>query len=286
MVDVNFSLTGGNGDKITFDNENFVLNTGLSGISSIPATQVRIDPSAGNGGVWRNSKRGVRDVDLPITVLGTDREDVESKLRRLARLTQDALGQTVLAAEYSDGSSLTLGLHYVGGAETGAWGSDTGSTWCRWVMSFQAPTPYWESTTVQTFSVTSGNTGRGLLPELSRLKVSSSQALGTVSITNSGDVAAYPVWTITGPITDLTITSGALSFGFNTPLISGQTITVDTETGLVTDDAGANSYAILNAAPKLFAIQPGTSSITVLGTDTTSATRVSCSYALRYEVVH
>jgi hypothetical protein len=286
MVNVNFSLTGGNGDKITFDNENFVLNTGLSGISSIPATQVRIDPSAGNGGVWRNSKRGVRDVDLPITVLGSDRADVESKLRRLARLTQDALGVTVLAAEYSDDTSLTLGLHFVGGAEVGAWGSDTGSTWCKWVMSFQAPTPFWESTTRQTFSVSSGNTGRGLLPELARLKVSSSQALGTVSITNSGDVAAYPVWSITGPITDLSITSGSLSFGFNTPLTSGQTITIDTETGLVTNDAGANSYSILNAAPKLFAIQPGTSTITVLGTETTSATRVSCSYALRYEVVH
>lgn len=286
MVDVNFSLTGGNGDKITFDNENFVLNTGLSGISSIPATQVRIDPSAGNGGVWRNSKRGVRDVDLPITVIGSDRADVESKLRRLARLTQDALGVTDLAAEYSDETSLTLGLHYVGGAEAGAWGSDTGSTWCKWVMSFQAPTPFWESTTVQSFSVTSGNTGRGLLPQLSKLRVSSSQALGVVTVNNTGDVAAYPVWTVLGPVTSLQIDNGSQAFGFNAPVLAGQTITIDTETGLVTDDSGANRYGLLNSAPKLFALQPGSTSISVLGTEATSATRITCSYALRYEVVH
>lgn len=286
MVNVNFSLTGGNGDTITFDNESYVLNTALSGISAIPTTQVRIDASAGNGGVWRNSKRGVRDIDLPITVLGTDRADVEEKLRRLARLTQDALGETTLTAEYSDDTSLTIGLHYVGGAESGAWGEDVGLTYCKWVMSFQAPIPFWESTTVESFSVTSGNTGRGLLPQLSKLRVSSSQALGVVTVNNTGDVAAYPVWTVLGPVAGLTISNGSQSFGFNASIPEGQTITVDTETGLVTDDSGANRYSLLNSAPKLFALQPGTTSISVLGTEATTSTRITCSYSLRYEVVH
>lgn len=288
MVNVNFSITGGNGDTIVFDTENYVLNTALSGISAIPATKVRIDPSAGNGGIWRNTKRGVRDIDLPITILGSDRGDVEEKLRRLARLTQDALGETTLTANYSDGTSLTIGLHYVGGAEAGSWGSDVGLTYCKWVMSFQAPTPFWESTTIQSFSVTSGNTGRGLLPELARLRVSSSQSLGTVTINNTGDVAAFPVWTILGPIAGLQITSGSLSFGLNAPLGAGKRIVIDTATGLVTDDAGDNAYALLSPAPKLFPIQPGTSTITVLANEgsTSTATRISCDYALRYEVVH
>jgi len=286
MVNVNFSLTGGNGDTIVFDNENYVLTTDLSGISAIPVTQVRIDPSAGNGGVWRNSKRGIRDIDLPITVLGTDRADVEEKLRRLARLTQDALGETTLTAQYSDATSLTIGLHYVGGAEAGSWGDDVGLTWCSWVMSFQAPIPFWESTTIQSFSISSGNTGRGLLPQLSRLQVSSSQALGTVTVNNTGDVASYPVWTVLGPVTDLTISNGSQTFGFNAPVAAGQRITVDTETGLVTNDAGDNVYSLLSAAPKLFPLQPGTSTLTVLGTGATVDTRITCNYALRYEVVH
>lgn len=286
MVDVNYSLTGGNGDSITFDYTNYILNPDFSGINAIPATSVRIEQSAGDGGIWRHTKRGIRNIDLPITIIGTDRADVETKLRRLSRLTQDALGQTTLSALYSDATSLTIGLHYVGGADSGQWGSDSGLTWCRWVMSFQAPTPFWQSTEVESFTVTSGNTGRGLLPQLSKLRVSSSQALGVVTVNNTGDVAALPIWTVLGPVEDLVISDGTLSFGFNEPVLAGQTITINTESGLVTDDTGANRYAILNPAPKLFALQPGLTAINVLGLAADANTRITCSYSLRYEVVH
>lgn len=286
MVDVNYSLIGANGDEIAFDYSNYILNPNFSGINAIPATSVRIDQSAADGGVWRFTKRGVRNIDLPVTVIGTDRGDVETKLRRLARLTQDALGATTLSANYSDDTSLTIGLHYVGGADSTQWGSASGMIWCKWVMSFQAPIPFWESTTVQSFSVTSGNTGRGLLPELTKLKVSSSQALGVVTVNNTGDVAAFPVWTVLGPVDDLVISNGTQGFGFNASVLAGQTITIDTETGTVIDDSGLNRYSILNPAPKLFALQPGTTSVSVLGTGADANTKITCSYSLRYEVVH
>ncbi len=282
----NYSLTGANGDTIVFDYENFVLN-GIVG-ANIPTTRMRIDESAGNGGTWRNTKRGVRDISLAVTVIGVDRADVETKLRRLAKLTQDTLGPTTLSALYDDNSSLTLEVHYSGGAE-GNWNNETtGLVWCRWVMTFQAPQPFWQSADSQTFTVTAGNTGRGLLPQLSKLKVSSSQSLGVVSVVNNADVEAYPVWTIRGPISELEITNGVQSFGFNVPILAGETVTVDTEAGTVIGDNGANRYSILNPAPKLFPFQPGTSTIEIIATEgsTTSNTYISCSYALRYEVVH
>lgn len=286
MVSINYSLIGANGDEIVFDYSNYVLNPGFTGINSIPATSVRIDESAADGGVWRHSKRGVRNIDLPITIVGTDRADAESKLRRLARLTQDALGATVLSANYSDGTSITIGLHYVGGADSTQWGTDSGMIWCRWVMSFQAPIPFWQSTTVQTFSVGSGGTGNGLLPELTRLRLGSNQSLGVVNVNNTGDVAALPIWTVEGPVTDLIISNGTQAFGFNETVDAGEIITINTETGIVTDATGANRYPLLNPAPKLFALQPGQSSISVEGVDASSATKISCYYSLRYEVVH
>ena len=282
----NYSLTGANGDTIVFDYENFVLN-GIVG-ANIPTTRMRIDESAGNGGTWRNTKRGVRDISLAITVMGIDRADVETKLRRLAKLTQDTLGPTTISALYSDNSSLTLEAHYSGGAE-GNWNNETtGLVWCRWVMTFQAPQPFWQSADSQTFTVTAGNTGRGLLPQLSKLKVSSSQSFGIVSVTNNADVEAYPIWTIRGPIAGLVITNGTDSFGFNVTVADGKTYVVDTEAGTVTDESGANKYSILNPAPKLFPFQPGVSNIEIRATEasTSSATFISCSYSLRYEVVH
>jgi phage-related protein len=284
MVNINYSLVGSNGDTIVFDETNFVLNSGMTGFGIAP-TEVRIAQSANEGGIWRYTKRGVRDVDLPITILGTDREDVQSKLRRLARLTQDKKGPTELVADYENDESLKLVLHYTGGAES-QWGESAGMTWCTWLMSFQAPMPFWESSTEQTFSVTSDNRGRGLLPQLSKLKITNSENLGTVNIESTADVDVFPTWIIQGPITGLVISNGLQSFGFNRTIASGEIITLDTEFGTVIDQDGDNLYSILNPAPKLFTFAPGDTTIEVSGTDVNSETLIRCNYALRFEVVH
>jgi phage-related protein len=284
MVNVTLSLIGSNGDTIELaDDGDFILTTGVSGFG-IPSTSVRIEPSAGNGGVWRSSKRGVRDIDLPIMVLGTDRADVETKLRRLARLLQDSNGPTRVQANYSDGTSVYLDAHYTAGAET-QFGTDAGNTYCRWAITLQAPQPFWQRTTSESFNVVAV-TGRGLLPQLSKLKVSSSQALGSITANNVGDVDTYPTWVIRGPIEGLTVTSGSSSFSYVAAIADGVTITIDTEAGTVVDDAGTNMYGSLGTAPKLFALPPGTTAMEVAGTGATTATKVTCYYSPRFEVMH
>lgn len=284
MVEISYSLIGANGDEIVFDYENYVLATGISGFG-IPPAEVRIAESAGNGGIFRFSKRGIRDVDLPITIFGSSRGDVEAKLRRLAKLTQDTKGPTKLKAAYPSESPLILTMHYTGGAE-GQWGDDEGLTYCTWVMSFQAPMPFWEAEASQSFEIGAPVGGRGLLPELSKLKVSSSNTLGSVIVTSNADTDVFPVWTITGPIGNLTITSGTVGFSFTTALLTGETVIVDTEAGTVQTPEGVNRYDILGPAPKLFPFPIGTTVIAVTGTGSDSNTVVRCDYALRFEVVH
>lgn len=284
MVSVNYSLVGSNGDTIEFDNSNYVLNPEFTGFG-IPTPQVRIEPSAGDGGVYRHSKRGVRQFDLAITTIGTDRADVQTKLRRLSRIVQDSLGPTKVYATYSDDTSVFLEAYYTGGAES-QWGTDAGLTWNRWVLSFQAPNPFWESGIAETFTVTTGNTGRGLLPQLTKLKVTSSQVFGYITVDNAGDVPAYPIWYFRGPLTDLEVTNGTQSFSFVPSILEGETITVNAETGEVTDDQGNNRYADLGTAPKLFKIPPGTSSVSINAVAATNAAEARLEYSPLYEVVH
>jgi hypothetical protein len=281
---VSYSLTGANGDVITFDNSTYVLNPSLIGLG-IPPTSVRIDESSRDGGVWRNTRRAVRNIDLPVTVLGSSATDVESKLRRLSRLTQDTLGATVLTA-IRDSGNLTMELHYTGGAELEYGGDSAGATWAKLVLSFQAPQPFWESATEESFSITSGQTGRGLLPQLSKLRVSSSKSLGIIDVDNTSDVAVYPVFEVAGPITDLVVSNGTESWGFDVTIAEGDLVEVDTEAGTVTGVDGVNFYSYLAPAPKLFSFPPGETTITIEGVDTNLNTRVTCRYALRYEVVH
>lgn len=284
MVNVNYSLVGSNGDTITFDNSTYVLNPDFIGFG-IPPAEVRIEASAGDGGVYRHSKRGVRQIDMSVTIIGTDRDDVQTKLRRLSRLLQDTSGPTLVRAEYSDGESLSLEAHYVGGAES-QWGSSAGLIWNRWALSFQCPTPYWESGTTEEFTVTTGNTGRGLLPELTKLKVTSSQVFGVITVDNQGDVPAYPTWYLRGPLSDITITNGTQSFSFDESIVAGETITINTETGEVTDDGGANRYSMLAPAPKFFRIPPGESSVSINAVAATNAAEARLEYSPLYEVVH
>lgn len=284
MVNVNYSLVGSNGDTIEFDYSNYVLNPDFLGFG-IPPAEVRIEASAGDGGVYRHSKKGVRDIDMSVTILGTDRADVQSKLRRLSRLLQDSSGPTQVVANYSDGSSLILEAHYVGGAES-QWGSEAGLIWNRWSLSFQCPSPYWESGTTEEFTVTTGNTGRGLLPELTKLKVTSSQVFGVITVDNQGDVPAYPTWYLRGPLSNITITNGTQSFSLDDDILAGETITINTETGEVTDDLGNNRYSMLAPAPKLFRIPPGVSSVSINAVAGTSAAEARLEYSPLYEVVH
>jgi hypothetical protein len=279
-----YKLTGANGDEITFDNDTYVLNPALLGLG-IPPTSVRIDESSRAGGVWRNTRRAVRNIDLPVTVLGADALTVETNLRRLSRLTQDTLGPTILTV-LRDTGNLTMKLHYTGGAELKYGGSDGGSQWARLVLSFQAPQPFWESATEESFSVTTGETGRGLLPQLAKLRISSSQSLGTINVDNTSDVSVFPIYEIAGPVTGLTVSNGTDEWGFSTTVDEGDLVEVDTGAGTVTGTGGSNLYAILNSAPKLFSFPPGETTITIEGTSANTETRVTCRYSLRYEVVH
>lgn len=285
MTTVTISLLGSNGDTIDLiDDGDFVLLTGARGFG-MPMSSVRIDPSAGDGGVWRSSRRALREVDLPIAILGLNRDDVESKLRRLARLLQDTNGPTRIIANYSNGLSVYLDAHFTGGAET-QFGDDAGLTWCRWVVSMQAPQPFWQTGSESSFSIGSGNTGRGLLPQLTKLRVSSSQTLGLVNVNNAGDVPAYPRWVIKGPVQNLVISDGSRSFSFPGTILAGKTYTVDTKTNEVSDELGNNIYALLGPAPKLFPLLPGESTIEVTGSEATADTQVTCFYSPRYEVIH
>jgi hypothetical protein len=284
MVSVNYALVGANGDSIEFDYSNYVLNPDFTGFY-VPPALVRIENSAGDGGVFRHAKRGVRTVDLPITVLGTDRADVQTKLRRLAKLTQNNFGPLVLEARYSDNTSLRLETYYTGGSE-GQWGSSGQNTWARIALSLQAPNPYWTSTTVTQFTITQGASGRGLLPQLSKLKVSSSQALGQVLINNTGDVPIFPTYRLIGPLDEVSIQSNGVGFSFNAPIEEGETIYVNTATGEVYDQDNVNRYSILDPAPKLFRLPVGESVVDILGTGATEETRIDLYFQLAFEVVH
>lgn len=284
MVDLQFSIIGGNGDVIPLDGQqDYQLTSGFRGVG-IPTTEVRIDQSAGDGGVWRSTRRGVRELDLPIVVFGANRDDVEAKLRRLAAALSDRFGAPQLAATYTDGAQYTIDVHYTGGAET-VFGADAGETYCRWVITVQAPDPFWVSSEAVNFSLSANSTVRGLLPQLDQLKVSPSSVIGSFTVENPGDVEAYPVWTLTGKSESLSVSLSGVGFTYSESIASGIRV-FNTRAATVVDGSGVNKYANLGAAPKLFAIPPGSATISVVVSGSDATTRLSGYFNPRREVLH
>lgn len=283
-MEYTISLTGANNDTIFFDFDVYILTNGLKGFG-IPATKLRIQDSASDGGVFRHSKRGVREIDLPILTNGSDRSDVETKLRRLSNILQNSDGATRLQVTFANGSSFYLDGYYAGGGET-LYGTESGQTWATWLVTMQFANPFWTSLTPQTFTVIAGNSGRGLLPRLVKLKLASSQAVGTVTVNNTGDVPSYPVWTVYGPVDNFSVYAGSTGFTYSSPVAAGDTLTIDTYAKTVVNAAGVNKYANLATSPKLFALSPGITSIFVSGDNATSATQIACTYFPRREVLH
>jgi hypothetical protein len=283
---LSMTLAGTNGDVISFDDETFVLMVGTTGFG-IPSPILRIDPSASNGGTFRFSKRDIRTIDLPLTIFGTDRADTESNLRRLSNILRD---KATLSVYYENGEVWQLEVYLAGGGQT-VFGRTGNDYFCEWDLALQAPQPFWQSTAPFSINIVADTTTRGLLAgstpkSLAFLRVKSSQAFGTVTVTNTGDVDAPAVWTIHGPSTLTTINLGSIGFTFQDTLSSSEIITIDCEAGTVKDQTGANRYSGLGSAPKLFAIPPGDQTLTITVTGATSDTRVQGYFANRREVLH
>lgn len=286
MVTLDYSLVAANGDTIPLDGSTgFYLRPGFRG-AGIPTTDVKMYPSAGDGSTWASTRRGIRELDLPIMIVGDDRSDVETKLRRLASALADRYGVPKLLATYSDGEAYDIEVHYTGGGET-VFGSEAGATFASWPITLQAPDPFWLSRTPVQFSLAYQASARGLIPRLDQLQVSPSEVLGSYLITNPGEVDAYPVWTLEGKSSGSTsVTLNGVGFTYTETMVSGDKRIIDARGATVVDAAGANKYAFLGTAPKLFAIPPGPSTIVISIAGADSSTKLSGFFLPRREVLH
>ncbi len=120
------------------------------------------------------------------------------------------------------------------------------------------------------------------------LRLTSSQIAVDSTVTNAGDVATWPVWTIKGPGTTITLrnlTTGENLIFLSTVLGSGESIAIDTRPGLktVTKQDGSNLFNDLDVTSSLWALPRGDSAIRLemSGVDAT-ASSLQLNYRQRY----
>lgn len=282
-------LIGSNGDEITFSSTRggtFATGSSPRGFGIAP-TEVAMVEGAGDGARYRFTRKGVRDIDLPVYLFGADRAEVHARQRRLSNALRDLPSFPAAKLVYTTepGDVYSIEVHYVAGAETQFGDGVTGERRARWLLTLRCPDPFWTARDAVSIPALRSSSADPFLSELAALHVGASQVIGDVLVENPGDVDAPVTWVLNGPGDAWSFTrNDGQSFTLGA-IVAGETITVDTARGTVVDQLGANRYALLGSAPKLFSFPGGSSTVSVSVVNATAETVVNAFFKPRVEVM-
>lgn len=284
MPTVSFTDPAGAITKFSDWSNGWVLQPGAKGLD-MPAYAFTQDESPGiDGYAIRQVRAGGREVALPIAFWADDsRAAYLTRRRTLIRSLNPKRGLGVLTVAQSDGTARTIGACYSAGLEGDESLDAAGARWCMGVLTFACPSPFWlgDEATTEWRSAVSG----AFFPILP-LVVGNSQVLGSVTVDNDGDDDAFPVWTITGPATAVSLTNVTTGevLVLSRTITVGDTIVIDTrerqQTALL--NGVTNLWGGLTDASTMWALEPGINDLTLTVTGSTSNTRVRMTYQPRY----
>lgn len=230
-----------------------------------------------DGSALVSRRRDVKPVTLPLYVRHATR--AQTLIGQLASMFQ---GPGEL--QYSDGTN-TRKLRKVI-YDAGLAGDLSGAaskTWRRVAISLLALDPWWYDT------ATSALLPASVSPTSFDAAISFDAASpfdGGNSATTvvTGDTEAYPVITITGPVTTLAVTCGGVAWALTAALPAGSVLVVDTRPGSRGPrlNGGSVDWSLLTAASRLWTLPKGTTSVIVGATGATGATTISMAWEPRF----
>lgn len=188
----------------------------------------------------------------------------------------------VITVTRPDGSARQIDVLYEDGFQ--GEGNDDDVLFASPVLTLLCPDSYWRDVTpvILRREFQGGNTSF-FAPYPT---VSGGQILGDTTLTNDGDVQAWPSWTITGPATSITATNYTTgqTFTLSTTLTPGELVTITTKRPTVRGPAGQSLINALNwPAAYLWGLVPRANSVNfgVAGADI--GTAIELSFFPRYE---
>ncbi|MFJ1648018.1 phage distal tail protein [Streptomyces sp. NPDC088258] len=284
MPTVSFTDPGGRVTMLTDWERGWVLQPGAKGLD-MPTYAMAQDESPGiDGYAVRQVRAQGKTIALPIAFWAQDyRAAYLERRRALIRSLNPKRGTGTLTVTQPDGASRSIGVLYTDGMEGDESLDAAGTRWCMTVLTFAAPSPYWLAGEVTTEW---RNAASGTFLPLLPVVVGDSQVLGATTVDNSGDDQAYPVWTIKGPATSVTLTNQTTGqiLVLTRTITGADTIVIDTrerrQTVLL--NGTTNLWPNLSTASTLWSLDPDINRLSLTVAGSTSATSVRMTHQLRY----
>jgi len=260
---------------------------GVKGDGLMPVTHVEYQVPLQPGSQLRYTRIEARDVDLPLLVKGADGDEpsILAVQRALAATFYPALGDGTLRVTKSDGSQRQLTCRYSEGLIGDTSMAVAAVGYREVIVVFHAFDPFWYAVSPVVTSYTIG-TPATFFPFFP-LVLTNVNIFAQPTITNGGDVEAWPVWTVTGPGSGLTLTNlttgQTLSFPSLT-LAAGDRLVIDTRPGKksVVQNGVTNRYGLIATGGALWALAAGANSVSLQLSGATAASAVQLAYTPRY----
>lgn len=262
----------------------WLLQPGAKGLD-MPQYAFATDESPGiDGYVLRDVRAQGKEIILPVAFWANDsRAAYKARRRALISSLNPKRGVGTLTLTEPDGATRTIGAYYSGGLEGDESLDAAGERWCINALTFGVPSPYWTGGEVS-HSWKAGSDAE-FFPVLP-VVVGDSQVLGEVTVTNPGDDVAYPVWTIDGPATTITLTNQAngQEIVLTRTITAADTIVIDTrerrQSALL--NGVTNLWPDLSDGSELWPLEEGDNDLDLVVAGSTSATSVAMTYQPRY----
>ncbi len=261
---------------------------GRRGAFNPPISFVEEEVPLQPGSRMRQVKVLPRDVDLPILIRGTDVDDVRYKIAGLLDLLDPERGAGKLRVKAGDGTQLDLNCYYSGGLEGEEGGDLWGPDWCKAILSFRAVDPFWYQTYPLTASYVLGDPPP-FFPLLPLNVASSTLFVPATVITNPGQVETWPVWTIVGPGSNITLENATTgeSMVLSIILADLERLELDTRPGrkTVKHGDGTNAYDHLSATSSLWPLVKGGNVVSLIMGGTGANSALTLSFTPRFRSV-
>lgn len=274
----------GNEYPLTSD-YNFKVLSGLVGrfMPTIAFTEDEIPFQAGS--LLRNVKVKARDIDIPLLIKADSEIALRQKIRDCLRMFDPQRGDGRIRVSTVDGSQREIYCRYSGGMEGKEDRNFKGLVWMNLILVFHAFDPYWydSSTIIQNFTL---NDSPGSFFPILPLQLASSTVFADTTISNTGDVEAWPEWIVEGPCDSIVLnnlTTGDVT-SLAVSLDIGETITIDTRPfqKTITKNDGTNLFYTMSDDSSLWSFQTGDNSIQLELSNATADSQIQLSYRNRY----
>lgn len=207
----------------------FATNDGSVGFGFAPADIFTSSSAALAGSRYRGSRTGERRIRLPLQVYaGSSAAWFAMEKRFWLTMRRDRPG-TLTVVQKSTGEARSVAARFVTDGQP-AYTHDPGARgWADYSVELLAEDPYWRGAPIRrTFA---GSAPVDFLPDApgDPFVISEGSNLSTATIRNPGDVDAWPVWTVSGPTTAVTLGVGSAEIGVPGELMGDDVLVIDTD---------------------------------------------------------